>query len=1413
MSNSIDQGGWQTVTLRESYTNPVVIAGPVSHNNANSLSARVRNVTPSSFELGVQSPCESSGVSAPGVACPPGGSWNAETVRYLVVEQGRWLFPDGTRVEAGLLNTSTVRSRIGSPSAGETVNFQQSFGGPPAVFHTVNSFNDPAWISSTAFAVGNDTSNRPDATGMSLALEGAEVASSHGAESIGWVAIAPSSGTNNGHAYDIQRSPGLDVDRHEDDCFSLSYAGFPATPDVVASHNTMNGTNGGWLRLCGSEVVPAAVSVHIDEEQVDDAERTGIPEAVSVFAFAADASGLLTQSANFCDGISALFCDDFDQGTLNSDGWQVDAFAGGDAGIGNQTSRSGDASLFTFGGGVNVISPQFDLSEASTGRLSYWWQRGDDSFSEDPDGGEDLVIQYRNDSGQWIDIEVQPGDGSAGQTGSTQFDLPSDAFHSAFQFRFRQQDGNSGDFDFWHVDDVVLRTTPLECEPDAFDRAALGERWATTVAAGGFEPAIVGGRLRITENEGDQSTAASYQRLFPTDDNLIRIEFDFYAYNSGGLGPGDGISLVFSDATTTPQPGGFGGALGYAQEVDGTGGFAGGWLGIGLDEYGNFSNSSEGKEGGNPPGVLTPNAVVLRGAESTGPGDPGYEYIDDSGTLVPGIYTNSSVNPHRYRITLDAQSGVTPSVKIERDTGSGFNTILQRSLTGQPPAPENLIFSVTGSTGGAYNIHELDNLQVCAERIDPLIQIDHFELVHDGQALTCRPEEVTVRACEDAACSSTVDEPVEVTMTPSGWLNGDTFTFSNGSTTESLQVTSAGTVTLDVASSDPSPVAFSDNTTLCDSGSGTPTAAQCALDVRESGFAISVNDHISATTQTATIEALEASAANPEQCVPGLDDVTKNVQLWTDYINPGTGTEPVVVNGGSSLGQSQASASTEALAFGPGGVATLPLTYADAGRVRLNARYEGADPAAPDFGLVLTGNDDFIARPDHFNLSVPGNPAATDRTGNVLTSAGTDFDVQVEAVNANGVTTPNFGRETPTPEGVELQSALFAPSGGQAGTFQGSFNPFGTQCGGSAADGFACGAFNWTEVGVISLTPTLDGDGIYLNSEKVEGDPLPHVGRFVPDRFQTVVDDPGEVQPFCEATTAFSVMGKPLQWRTGMMPVLSVTALSAPGTVTENYTADDGAFQFLTANDINRTFASSDNTATDENGDPFPVAANASEGTLTRQGPGLLHYRFDGTDTLTYLKKEPSPSNDRRPVRVAPFLPDYSITINAVEDSDGVASPQTPLPVSPDFAGAEMRYARLGLENAYGPENQPLTLPFRSTYWNGNEFVLNEDDSCWNYGLPADVSIDTSELSGGSTSAASASGPLDEGVPPSDGQLTLAAPGDGNRGNVGVEFAVPLWLTGDYNGDGSLTNPTGTATFGVYEGHDRVIYWREVGAP
>jgi MSHA biogenesis protein MshQ len=59
-------------------------------------------------------------------------------------------------------------------------------------------------------------------------------------------------------------------------------------------------------------------------------------------------------------------------------------------------------------------------------------------------------------------------------------------------------------------------------------------------------------------------------------------------------------------------------------------------------------------------------------------------------------------------------------------------------------------------------------------------------------------------------------------------------------------------------------------------------------------------------------------------------------------------------------------------------------------------------------------------------------------------------------------------------------------------------------------------------------------------------------------------------------------------------------------------------------------------------------------------------------------------------------------------------------------------------------------------------------------------------------------------------QAPVLYAGTPDTGTATVGFNVPLWLQDDFDNNGSLDDPQATATFGIYRGHDRVIYWREV---
>ena len=92
------------------------------------------------------------------------------------------------------------------------------------------------------------------------------------------------------------------------------------------------------------------------------------------------------------------------------------------------------------------------------------------------------------------------------------------------------------------------------------------------------------------------------------------------------------------------------------------------------------------------------------------------------------------------------------------------------------------------------NHHELDNVRDLRPQIQSGGDPDRSLRVRSpGQALTCNPETLTIRACADASCSQLFTDPVSAIPTPQEWqqrldsrqpgeLNGNTaaVTFSNG---------------------------------------------------------------------------------------------------------------------------------------------------------------------------------------------------------------------------------------------------------------------------------------------------------------------------------------------------------------------------------------------------------------------------------------------------------------------------------------------------------------------------------------------------------------------------------------------------------------------------------------------------------
>ncbi len=360
------------------------------------------------------------------------------------------------------------------------------------------------------------------------------------------------------------------------------------------------------------------------------------------------------------------------------------------------------------------------------------------------------------------------------------------------------------------------------CFVDTFERDTLhqkygGEGWLI-LQDDNFTPQLVNGRLRLTDSTENVATAANLKPDIISKNNVFTIEFNHFAYDDSDDCSGDGVTLTLSDASVTPDTGGYGGSLGYAQRNNAQG-FAGGWLGIGLDEYGNYSNPTEGREGGTG---FTEDAVAIRGAQGADR-DSGYKFI--AGT--PSLSANPIADPDsttpspgdKYRIIVDTRNDKT-LISIDRDIndGSGYQRLVnQTDATQLATSPERFIMTWTAGTGGCRNIHEVDNLIFRAddcgefenlEEVDPNVFFDAWDIdssvvskeietkkVQEGFDLTIAPLDETATAVKNFSgtlCAQLVDNAGSALTPWQKLLYGDegekTVHFSVGQASKDVRV-------------------------------------------------------------------------------------------------------------------------------------------------------------------------------------------------------------------------------------------------------------------------------------------------------------------------------------------------------------------------------------------------------------------------------------------------------------------------------------------------------------------------------------------------------------------------------------------------------------------------------------------------
>ncbi|HHF3067337.1 TPA: DUF6701 domain-containing protein [Vibrio diabolicus] len=952
------------------------------------------------------------------------------------------------------------------------------------------------------------------------------------------------------------------------------------------------------------------------------------------------------------------------------------------------------------------------------------------------------------------------------------------------------------------------------------------DNWSVIGYGSSVKPQVINGRFRLNDNRARQATASAYNYLFPSKENYLEIEFDHYAYGSSRNGA-DGVALVISDANVPPQTGAFGGPLGYgmklrknhshevSQDVEG---FAGGWLGIGIDEYGNFYR--EGGENLARNGI--PNNVGIRGAglkDSDGKWLRGYKYI--KGQQFNGDLDNRKNKRHRYKVILNSRKSGVITLSVQRKIKNGQWSMVIRDFDvltegGFNYTPENFRISVTASTGDYTNTHDMDNFQVCADKYQKITDgIHHFEFDYAGTGSICQASEVTLRACMDESCSKTypssilnanpgaVVDPVTVSLLPQSdtlvaWEGGDHVTFSD-SVSLKLQAFQSGSAKLGIASS--SVPQFGFDGAKCRIAGGPLSEQNCNILFNSAALGVTVPDKVAGKPFFNNDgDALYSNQSSPylEFCsLPsqqGGNGENRDVQLSIERIEPTSNavSVPAYVSFKKRDGKFSDEVSVGTtdvdiadVYFNNQGKAYFNLRYPEAGKVALKARIKDESDSL--------GQNSFVSFPAYLTLSTDGGQCSSGSCSQGFVAAGEPFNMFVTAHQFGGALAKNYQQE-----GLSVAHKVTYPTAGALSTGVLGKDVYNHDTPTNAKDSIEQSV---SEVGAFEFTVT--PPEAYLGSKAFVIEPAKGViGRFYPKYFKVYPDE--SVDWDYPNAQSFAYMNQPFG-----VSKFYVEALNAGKGALTNYTYFDdsllakfnlyenGAYtsRFSSVKTYSGTWKESSGKSLADSRSVGIYTGSSSDGLFVAKGNGA-HYPdgpfnlFEqGKDTLISITGS---SASKDPVTVI--------------ESDSVLAPQ------PDI-----RFGRVDLDDVGGNQGSTLHVPLRVEYWNGSRFIANYDDS------------QTKVL-----------GETEDGsqvhIWPTDNSAKEVTLGDGGTVSSGSSRSITatqaesyrqqtrVWLDLDdsknglpwlkYNWDNKKAgeeNPSSVVTFGIHRGNDRVIYRGEPG--
>ncbi|HLO63431.1 MAG TPA: DUF6701 domain-containing protein, partial [Azonexus sp.] len=842
-----------------------------------------------------------------------------------------------------------------------------------------------------------------------------------------------------------------------------------------------------------------------------------------------------------------LFCDDFERSSPGAigNGWSITpASAGNCSGVAGNSGCAGIDSdippfntysnprpnttraMFTRWAQVTVQSPTVNLAGKAGAQLSFWMRRGDDSFSECPEAsGENYLVKYRASDNTWKILAQYPSAPSAalcdgGPVYLPVIELPPDALHANFAMQFFQPSG-SGDsgsggapgvegYDYWHMDNVIIRETPTSTFTGAFCdnfEGGLG-RWSVSAESAPASAAI-----------GDARIGSGFYKSATHELDMRWGYVSAATFKTNMTGVSGNITYWVRSGTTTdrdPDTNANGNEDLVVEYLNSSGVWKNLATYLASDAAGTVYNASHAL-----PDDAKHAGFRLRFRQLNGSGyDFDYWHIDD--VCVGNQLPNADL-----AITKTRSGALVP----------GTNAVYTLTVTNK--GPDAMAGSVqvvdTLPTGLSYLTHSGTGW-TCSG--NPVVTCNWSGTLNKDDAAP--PLLMTVRV--DAAAAGTLVNTATVTGTANDPVAG------NNTATETAAIYTPSYVFTDRACT--SGVAIGSGATPCNLINWSPQVAGVAQG-------------------NVYITALDASGV-PAQ-LSGTTATTVGFQFALSCINPAANAGiqatfsatasalPLCAANGAVPTTWTTSTNLSFPATSPS-VGPYSFSYADVGQVELYMRNSAATSQ-------LGSSDPFVVKPYSLVLTdikqtaspFTANPGATTAAGNRFVRAGENFSATVTAVNAScaanlgtytqlasipaACLTPNFGKES-APESISISSTLVA--GLNLTNNPAITNP--TAFGAFASASATGTTFTWDDVGIIKLTPAIS-DGDYLGGGAVNATVSGNVGRFYVDHFDVTVTT---------KCGGFAYGGQSTPVVAGQPFTVTATAMNAKGAGTPNYNATSG---------------------------------------------------------------------------------------------------------------------------------------------------------------------------------------------------------------------------------------------------------------